>query len=254
MRTPTLTKPRFPLANRAAMSVLKELGNPKPPIALEHYIIKRNWEIHHLALGGPDGGMVKFTYRNKSCFYILVATDQDPDTSYDEETIRRRRMFTLAHELGHILLHGSFIVDSRDLSYLSEETVGILEVEANWFASRILMPNYAFDNLTDLLPDQLATKFDVNITPAKKRLKNLGANIRESLVRSARMDKWPDYIDYAEFPHAAWRKNDKWSSYEEAAASSEILYVCKGCGLLHNERTLVDKFCMECEDELVKVK
>jgi Zn-dependent peptidase ImmA (M78 family)/DNA-binding XRE family transcriptional regulator len=50
-----------------------------------------------------------------------------------------RWIFTAAHELGHLLLH----LDSFDVVKEAEDN--LQEVEANWFASKLLMPDKAFD-------------------------------------------------------------------------------------------------------------
>ncbi|WP_156926747.1 ImmA/IrrE family metallo-endopeptidase [Cohnella panacarvi] len=59
--------------------------------------------------------------------------------------MRRRQNFTRAHELGHILLHGQFDLNSpSDMTLIDERTAAIMEREANMFASRLLMPTYIF--------------------------------------------------------------------------------------------------------------
>ena len=256
MSIPHLKSPRFMLANRSAQAVLRELGNPEPPISLNRFIESRKWEIIHCELGGPDGMMVKMAYKGRVKYNIYIATDMKDETPYDIETIRRRQLFTLAHELGHILLHGSFMSDSSDFSYISPETAGILEVEAHWFASRLLMPNYVFRNINDLIPDLLAQKCKVNMTPAIKRLKNLTQNIKTSILQTVRLDKWPSNEPFElpdpDYPNAI--EYSTWGSLEEAAAASELLYICPNCGLLHNERVIWGPHCTECNEVLVDIK
>lgn len=183
MKFPNLTAPRFKLANRAAQSVLKELGNPEPPIDIERYLAARKWRIQYEELEGPDGYMVKLVKGEKTRYIIFLATDSDPDSQYDEQTVLRRRLFTKAHELGHILLHGRFLLNSHeDMNAIPEDIAGIMEIEAHWFASRLLMPNYLFKNAADLLPDRLSEKCNVNITAAVKRIRSLSPGIRHSLI------------------------------------------------------------------------
>lgn len=183
MKFPNLTAPRFKLANRAAQSVLKELGNPEPPIDIERYLAARKWRIHYEELEGPDGYMVKLVKGEKTRYVIFLATDSDPASQYDEQTVLRRRLFTKAHELGHILLHGRFLLNSHDdMNAIPEDIAGIMEIEAHWFASRLLMPNYLFKNAADLLPDRLSEKCNVNITAAVKRIRTLSPGIRDSLI------------------------------------------------------------------------
>ncbi|WP_274363828.1 ImmA/IrrE family metallo-endopeptidase [Paenibacillus thermotolerans] len=248
-----LTRPRFMFANRAAQAVLRELKNPHPPIPIENFIKARNWEIHLDELYGPDGFMIKVSNKRRSKFYIYLATDADLDSTYREETLQRRQYFTLAHELGHILLHGSQILNSHeDMMRIPDDVAGIMEVEAHWFASRVLMPNYVFRNLSDLIPEQLADKCNVNFTAASKRLEKLEPDIRRSLMTGIRLDKWPK--SYANTEMASQPRgyySERWESLEEAIDSSYLLYICTACGLLHNERLISGSGCEECGSRLL---
>ncbi|MBW7797524.1 XRE family transcriptional regulator [Streptococcus thermophilus] len=60
-------------------------------------------------------------------------------TDNGESAVRRR--FNIAHELGHILLHGD--VESIH-DYTSKELKNIIEKQANYFASCLLLPERAF--------------------------------------------------------------------------------------------------------------
>ena len=60
-------------------------------------------------------------------------------TSNNESAVRRR--FNVAHELGHILLHGD--VESIH-DYTSKELKDIIEKQANYFASCLLLPEESF--------------------------------------------------------------------------------------------------------------
>ena len=68
-----------------------------------------------------------------------------------------RWRFTVAHELGHILLHSNSITDSKiqaleehidddvsDSSFISNKTIARMEIQANSFASQLLIPAKAF--------------------------------------------------------------------------------------------------------------
>lgn len=255
MKIPKLLYPRFRLANRAAQAVLNELGNPVPPIPVKKYIESKGWEIIKTELGGPDGAMLKLTYKSRTKFNIYVATDVEEDSPYENDTMEKRRFFTLAHELGHVLLHNNFLLDSSKKSELPENIASILEVEAHWFASRVLMPNYVFQSAIDLIPEVLAEKCAVNLTPAQKRLNYLDADIRRSLISTIRLDKYPanhlDVLANVVPDELIIKRQDKWESFEEAASQSALLYMCSKCGLLHNEWFLFGRSCLECGGLLV---
>ena len=90
----------------------------------------------------------------------------------------RRYSFTLAHELGHIVLgHDCDSVDEYDTrDDINNPKQGTREYDANEFAAELLMPAEAFLNEWNQCSDiaQLAETFDVSIAAAKVRLKKLG--------------------------------------------------------------------------------
>ena len=122
---------------------------------------------------GFEGGLI--TDDGKSEGVILFNAAAHP----------RRRRFTIGHELGHFLMpthvvpkYGRFLCSANDLRLQSageQDRRARMEVEANRFAARILMPKPA---LTAQLkryknPDlqhipQLARQFDVSKEPAAR--------------------------------------------------------------------------------------
>jgi len=86
-----------------------------------------------------------------------------------------RKRFTVAHEIGHFVLHrheldaGAIEDDSFYRSRLSNR----MEAQANQFAADLLMPWGLIDDLTRSGirdPDKLAERFEVSITAMKIRL------------------------------------------------------------------------------------
>lgn len=74
-----------------------------------------------------------------------------------------RQRFTIAHELGHILLH-------HFNSNLSNEYI---EKEANMFAIRLLAPTCIIKELNINTVDQLAKTFNISAEAANYRLKRM---------------------------------------------------------------------------------
>jgi Zn-dependent peptidase ImmA (M78 family) len=98
-----------------------------------------------------------------------------------------RRRFTIAHEIGHMLLHANepLIVDDRGYALIGERREGASsprEIEANSFAAALLMPAdwvpEALRDGIDFSDDQgiarLAHEFDVSQQAMMYRLVNLG--------------------------------------------------------------------------------
>lgn len=108
-----------------------------------------------------------------------------------------REIFTLAHEIGHIVLHleksNSFIDDAITIAGRSTDEK---EQEANYFASCLLMPEDEVDKFLDLeIVDftdkgltamdiaRLMSEFNVSFEMALNRLENLGKISRNEKVR-----------------------------------------------------------------------
>ena len=90
-----------------------------------------------------------------------------------------RKTFTLAHELGHYLLHpdqDKLRIDHFNYAESSQESLE--ETEANYFAASLLMPQEEFINVLSLTPDvsQIAQYFGVSEVAVKNRLKWLQKN------------------------------------------------------------------------------
>ena len=105
------------------------------------------------------------TYNTESGFVIFV--DQD------EPAVRQR--FTAAHELGHFILHKSFIGDRVEDNYLlrSDGMSNTQEVEANKFAADLLMPMELIRKEMEAgntSVSQLAERFQVSQTAMSIRL------------------------------------------------------------------------------------
>ncbi|OMF37473.1 hypothetical protein BK133_05295 [Paenibacillus sp. FSL H8-0548] len=180
-------RPNFTRANKIADEALRNTGYPKAPIPLIHLVESNGWKVQHEELHGADGYTAKVERRNSFKYVIYIATDMDSQ-KYSQAIIQFRQRFTLAHEIGHILLHSHI-----DWHNVSEELDEILEVEANWFASRLLMPDYIFIHISDMDPNQLSEKCQVNYSAAQKRIGYLNTKISNHLIREA--SKWVNLED-----------------------------------------------------------
>lgn len=90
-----------------------------------------------------------------------------------------RKTFTLAHELGHYLLHPNeekLRVDRFNYSLDTKESLE--ETEANYFAASLLMPKEEFIKVLSLTDDlsKIASYFGVSEAAVKTRIKWLARN------------------------------------------------------------------------------
>ncbi len=165
-------------AAQEARRVLEEAGIDTPPVDPELVAKHLGVQVKFEPLNEISG----LTFHGDKGNRIIVNDSHPPN----------RRRFTLAHEIGHFLLHQGrqLVVDSSvrvsrrdDLSSLATDSQ---EIEANTFAANLLMPrNFVLDALREILSDDenieaetaigmLGQRFGVSREAMQYRLVNLG--------------------------------------------------------------------------------
>src|SRR2546425_3925042 len=120
-------------AEATARRLISELGIRKPPVPVETLAERLGAQISYSPFEGDLSGMV---FRDDAKIIIGVNSLHHPN----------RQRFTIAHEIGHMLLHKgqevhvdrTYRVNLRD--DLSSQAVSPEEMEANAFAAALLMP------------------------------------------------------------------------------------------------------------------
>lgn len=113
------------------------------------------------------------------CQYLKVP-GQRPTVMVNERSAHTRQRFTLAHELGHVLIawHIGNIVDNIDVDDTLQENYYTVEAEANRFASELLMPTRWVQDLLSSHYDPIDVLFrigqeaDVSLPAAAIKLKD----------------------------------------------------------------------------------
>ena len=158
-----------------ARQLLKHFGK-NPPIDIESLVEAHNIVIRTQELEDSVSGM-------------LVIKDDRAIIGVNEGHHPNRQRFTLAHELGHFLLHrsaSSIFIDAstvffRDIT--SSDGSKVQEIEANAFAAELLMPekqlrdmirNQPFDAFDEGAVRRLAAQFGVSAQALTIRLTKLG--------------------------------------------------------------------------------
>lgn len=99
-----------------------------------------------------------------------------------------RQQFSLAHELGHWLMHEG-LYNPQDLD---RETYKMIEDEANDFAAAFLLPDHAFSKMVSINPNQidfyvnLKKTWNVSISMMMMRARSLGIINAEEYVKLQR--------------------------------------------------------------------
>lgn len=140
--------PDFKKAEASAYKVLDENFITSWPIPVEELI-----EFHGLGLilsDFPDGEISGVIDLNKKYLYI---------NSVDSP---QRKRFTIAHELGHWVLHQQELATNKEIAVLYRRPLGTeesdrLEQEANCFAANLLVPEKMLRKAIDDSKDESDT-------------------------------------------------------------------------------------------------
>ena len=95
----------------------------------------------------------------------------------------KRQRFTIAHELGHFMLHKDKNVEFKDSTFFRSNALDSIEYNANEFAARLLMPE---EIVRQLISEgiknigELAARFKVSSAAMKYRVLSLGYKIKEN--------------------------------------------------------------------------
>lgn len=181
MKTPTddhiLTdRPDYDYAKKSADRVLQDNLVTSPPVNI--FAVVRNYglEVTYADFGGHSdvAGFVDLEARH------IVVNSLDPPS---------RQKFTVAHELGHWIMHRQLLKENPDRGILLRLPLGMpdpdpREKEANSFAANILVPDEFVlpviqdgQRMTDLRGGErlLATVFGVSSDVVVYRLRQLNA-------------------------------------------------------------------------------
>lgn len=164
-------------------AILADLEIVEPPVHPE--LVAKSLGIKILSKT-TDDDLSGFLYKDLESNNVVIGVNQSHHPN--------RRRFTIAHEIGHFLLHefdGGFHFDSSNQKYLlklrsknSHLFNKIEEREANEFAAELLMPKSLIDEDMDDFTDvdlmydddlaELAQKYRVSTQALTFRLMNLG--------------------------------------------------------------------------------
>lgn len=118
------------MARDHARKVLDEMGITEPPVLLRDV-------INHLknVRGYSELAVYPVDYFTERVSGIIVLDGDVPTIGYNQKQHEHRQRFSVAHEIGHLMI--GHACTNRD-DYLSDQNPH--EVEANQFAAELLMP------------------------------------------------------------------------------------------------------------------
>ena len=172
-------------ARKAAQKILEEFSMSKIPIPVDRIAKKL-------------GAIIRYSpMDNEELSGMMFVKNDIPIIGVNALHHPNRQRFTIAHELGHFVLHRAEIerevhIDTKFSGLMrdqkSADGIDDLEIEANSFASELLMPlniisqvidevvgDQVFDIESDPLLDEIAAKFKVSRQAMQLRLMALMA-------------------------------------------------------------------------------
>ena len=171
-----MAKPDYRKVKEVAKRVLEENFVTAPPVRIDDIATRYGLKVMYGTLP-PDLGNV--------AGYIMVS-GPDAVVLVDSEEKPTRQNFTIAHELGHYLLHKEKLIDQPSIGVLERRPLGVLnndpiEIEANRFASEVLVPDYLLKQYNGESVDTLARIFAVSTDVIGYRLTDLKNERRYSI-------------------------------------------------------------------------
>jgi len=156
-----LAKPNYRRAEHEAARLLKEFSIESPPINPVAIARDMGLNVYFVKLTGPSNGISGFYDGDEDCIFV------------NKEEFPLRQTWTVAHELGHKILHEEWAksADYKVLMRNSTEEKDFREKESDAFAANLLMPRFMMDQYWDTISvEELSRLFAVSVPAVKNRL------------------------------------------------------------------------------------
>lgn len=155
-------RPDYRRVQRVVDATLVEHGVTNPPVDPRTIAKEKGVGVSYVTFSGASAGISGFYDAEENA--IFVNKDEYP----------LRQTFTLAHELGHKILHEEWAKSTEYQVLLRDSSLqeqDFREKEANAFAAGLLMPRKMVDRYwRNLSMEQLSQLFAVSVPVVKNRL------------------------------------------------------------------------------------
>jgi Zn-dependent peptidase ImmA (M78 family) len=141
-----------------------------------------NFEIDVHAIAQHMGVNVVTHEFSENISGVFFRKDDNLHLGVNSQHHKHRQRFTIAHEIGHYLLHSNQMLhydrpEVETMHFRADNISNLNEIEANHFAAELLMPEERVRELIDsdvTLIQELADRFNVSEDAMRYRLINLG--------------------------------------------------------------------------------
>lgn len=163
--------------NAKVIDLLNSLNLEAPPIDVQKIATSLGAKVNYVL------------YDDENVSGVLVKRSDEITIGVNSRHSENRQRFTIAHEIGHLLLHSNrpIFIDEVHTHFRDQNSAKGLdktEIEANYFAAELLMPEkfvrQDMDNLNYLdekAIQNLASKYSVSVEAFVYRVSNLGYSI-----------------------------------------------------------------------------
>lgn len=159
----TLEKPDYRKAKLEAEALLVSFGYDEPPVDPVKIAREKGVEVYFVQFDPEHSNISGFYDAEENAIYV------------NQQEIPLRQTFTVAHELGHKILHEEWAKSSdykillRDSSLTDNDDPH--EKEANSFAANLLVPRKMLDRYWKVATvEQLSQMFAVSVPVIKNRI------------------------------------------------------------------------------------
>lgn len=156
-------KPNYFRAKNSALKLLRECGITNPPIDPAALAESLGVSVYFMTFDEEDDNISGFYDPEDSAIYV------------NEKEAPVRQNFTIAHELGHHMLHREWAQSNKYVMLFRDQWAEndiSEEKEANVFAANLLVPRSILDIYVGILTEaELSKLFAVSIPVIKNRLK-----------------------------------------------------------------------------------
>ncbi|WP_412057204.1 ImmA/IrrE family metallo-endopeptidase [Bartonella sp. DGB2] len=156
-------QPNYVKAKNTALGLLKTYGISSPPVNVMELARNENIKLKFVSFTSEEA------INNVSGFY-----DAEEHAIYiNKDEYPLRQMFTIAHELGHALLHKNGAASNAYKVLMRQDLNNenaVQEKEANCFAAHLLVPRFMLDEFYQQPLPTLSKIFLTSIPMLKNRL------------------------------------------------------------------------------------
>ncbi len=161
----TVKQADYARARNAALELLRRLDITHPAVNPVEVALSQGVQVRFVEFAGASDSVVSGYFDPEENAIVVNRHEFAP-----------RQTFTVAHELGHKILHAEWADSDQYEVYFRDPKLASntpIEQEANHFAATLLMPKFMMDEYYREPESRIAAIFAVSIPAVRARLQSL---------------------------------------------------------------------------------